>query len=312
LGVKQEVGQRAAEALGIVQVRDVTYAVDGTRILDRVDLEVRPGEVLAVVGPNGAGKSTLLALLAGDVEPTSGRVIWADGRPLGQVPLSELARVRGVVLQDQAVAFAFQVAQIVRMGREPWRGTQAEADDNAAIARALHATQVEHLVSRRYPTLSGGEKGRVAMARVLAQTPTLYLLDEPTAALDINHQERVLTELRSLVAAGKAVVVVLHDLSVAAAYADRVALFDTGRLVGIGPPARVFTGELLTQVYRHPVEVLAHPRTGGLLVMPVRDAARTQVGQGPAPAEGIGVGTAAFRCPAGAAVNERSSSGVAQ
>jgi iron complex transport system ATP-binding protein len=251
----------------------VTYAVDGVTIVDRVTLDVHPGEVLAIVGPNGAGKSTLLALLAGDLGPSAGAVTWGDGRPLRRVPLAELARERAVVLQDPVVAFAFRVVEIVAMGREPWRGTAAEADDDVAVTQAMRSTQVDHLAQRRYPTLSGGEKGRVAVARALAQTPRLFLLDEPTAALDINHQERVLAQVKSLAAQGDAVVVVVHDLSVAAAYADRVAVLNGGRLACVAAPNEALTSELLTEVYDHPIEVLTHPHTGALLVLPVREGA---------------------------------------
>ncbi|MDR1151334.1 MAG: heme ABC transporter ATP-binding protein [Bifidobacteriaceae bacterium] len=265
----------------IVGARDVTYTVDGATILDHVTVEVRAGEVLAMVGPNGAGKSTLLGALAGDIHPTSGVVTWCDARPLRRVPLLELARARAVVLQDAALAFAFRVVEIVRMGREPWRGTESQADDDAAIDRAMAATRIGHLASRRYPTLSGGEKGRVAIARALAQTPVLFLLDEPTAALDVNHQERVLTQVRALAAAGAGVGVVLHDLTLAAAYADRVAVMDEGRVARTGPPAEVLTGDLLSRVYRHPIEVLPHPRTGALLVLPVRASAPPPAGEPP-------------------------------
>jgi iron complex transport system ATP-binding protein len=255
---------------GIVGVRDVAYAVDGVTILDQVTLQVNAGEVLAIVGPNGAGKSTLLGLLAGDMQPTAGHVEWGDGRALKDVPLADLARTRAVVLQETSVAFAFRVVEVVRMGREPWRGTQAEDDDVPAVATAMAATQVDRLAQRRYPTLSGGEKGRVAMARALAQTPSLLLLDEPTAALDINHQERALAQVRALARAGDGVLVVLHDLSAAAAYANRVAVLQAGRLACVGTPEEVLTAELLSEVYRHPIEVLRHPHTGALLVSPAR------------------------------------------
>jgi iron complex transport system ATP-binding protein len=286
------VGERPCQAGDvIVGVRDVTYTVDRATILDRITIDVRAGEVLALVGPNGAGKSTLLGVLAGDLRPTSGDVTWVDARPLRQVPLAELARARAVVLQDAALAFAFRVEQIVRMGREPWRGTSGETDDDAAIDRAMVATDIRHLASRRYPTLSGGEKGRVAMARAFAQTPQLFLLDEPTAALDVNHQEHVLSQVKALAAAGAAVGVVLHDLTAAAAYADRVAVMDSGRLARVGPPAEVLTGDLLSRVYRHRIEVLSHPRTAALLVLPDRTVA-------PPPAVGgLGVTVVAAAAP---------------
>uniref|UniRef100_UPI002453798C ATP-binding cassette domain-containing protein n=1 Tax=Nocardia farcinica TaxID=37329 RepID=UPI002453798C len=139
------------------------------------------------------------------------------------------------------------------------------------IAAAMAAADVTHLAGRAFPTLSGGERARVALARVLAQdTPTL-LLDEPTAALDLGHQEAVLRLAADRARDGAAVVVVLHDLGIAAAYADRVAVLDSGRVAADGPPRAVLTTDLLTRVYQHPVEVLDHPVTGAQLVLPVRN-----------------------------------------
>jgi iron complex transport system ATP-binding protein len=253
-----------------VAARGVTYDIGPATILDGVDLDVRGGEVLAIVGPNGAGKSTLLGILAGDLAPTTGEVTWEDGQPLASIKLTELARRRAVLLQDTFVTFPFSVDDVVRMGRNPWRGTDLEADDDAIVAQSMSQTEVAHLGERLYPTLSGGERARVALARVLAQRPALAQPDEPTAALDIRHQEAVLELARSLATQGDAVAVVLHDLSLAAAWSDRVAILSEGRVAGVGAPAEVLTGPLLTRVYRHPIEVVPHPRGGAPLVIPIR------------------------------------------
>jgi iron complex transport system ATP-binding protein len=156
------------------------------------------------------------------------------------------------------------------MGRAPWAGTPAEDDDEALVAAALADADVAALVGRRFPTLSGGERARVALARVLAQDTQLLLLDEPTAALDLHHQEHVLGVARARVAAGHGAVVVLHDLGLATAYADRVVILAEGRVVAEGPPAEVCTADLLSEVYRHDVEVLPHPVTGAVIVVPRR------------------------------------------
>jgi iron complex transport system ATP-binding protein len=238
-------------------------------VLDDVDVEVRRGEVLALVGPNGAGKSTLLAVLAGDLAPTAGRV-EIGGRPLDGVRLRDLARERSVLTQENRVSFPFPAVDVVRMGRAPWRGRPEEDLDDVVVADALDLTATTALADRSYGLLSGGEKGRVSFARVLAQQTPVVLLDEPTAALDLGHQEAVLGRARTLADAGCAVVVVLHDLSLAAAWSDRVVLLAAGRVVAEGPATRVFTADLLSRVYDHPVDVLPHPVTGELLVLPDR------------------------------------------
>ncbi|MBD8080077.1 heme ABC transporter ATP-binding protein [Cellulosimicrobium arenosum] len=257
----------------LLSVRGVSVTIEAATLVDDVDLDVRAGEVLALVGPNGAGKSTLLGVLAGDRVPSSGSVTWG-GVELAATGVAELARRRAVLLQETRVSFPFRVVDVVRMGRAPWRGTAREDDDDAVVARALVTADVLDLAARRVPTLSGGEKARTAFARVLAQEPVLLLLDEPTAALDVRHQEHLLAQARERARAGDAVVVVLHDLSLAAAYADRVAILDGGRIAGVGAPADVLDPEVLGRVYRHPVDVLPHPLTGELLVLPRRQPRR--------------------------------------
>ncbi|MEU1981456.1 heme ABC transporter ATP-binding protein [Nocardia sp. NPDC019395] len=241
------------------------------RVLDNVDFEVAAGEVVALVGPNGAGKSTLLAVLAGELEPGHGSV-ELDGRSLTHWTPIDMARRRAVLPQSHTVGFPFTAAEVIAMGRAPWQRTPRADRDREIIAAAMAATDCTHLAGRAFPSLSGGERARVALARVLAQDTATLLLDEPTAALDLGHQEAVLTLAADRAAAGAAVVVVLHDLASAAAYADRVAVIDGGRLAAAGAPREVLTDELLSRVYRYPVEVLDHPGTGAQLVLPARPA----------------------------------------
>jgi len=255
----------------VAVAQDVTVALGGRPVLHDVTLPVRAGELLALVGPNGAGKSTLLAVLAGDVPVAAGQV-HVGGRPVGRWPARELARVRALLPQRPTVAFGFTVRDVVRMGRAPWAGTAMAAGDDDAVDAALAATEMRGLAHRAVPTLSGGEAARAALARVLAQEAQLVLLDEPTASLDVRHQELVLATARRLARGGAAVVAVLHDLGQAAAYADRVAAMHAGRVVADGRPAQVLRPELLGGVYGHDIEVLEHPRTGALLVLPARAA----------------------------------------
>ncbi|GAA0519095.1 hemin import ATP-binding protein HmuV [Paractinoplanes deccanensis] len=246
----------------------VEVTLGGRKVVDGVDLHADPGEVVALVGPNGAGKSTLLAALAGDL-PTPGRIEIA-GRELRSYKKADLARERAVLPQRSALSFPFTAGEVVRMGRAPWAGRPEAAEDDEAVAEAMRRTEVTGFAARPFQALSGGEQARVALARVLAQRTPLLLLDEPTAALDLRHQELVLMVARERAGAGAAVVVVLHDLGLAAAYADRVSVLAAGRVRAEGRPAEVFTEELLTEVYQHDVEVLPHPRTGTPLVVPRR------------------------------------------
>ena len=244
----------------------------GREVLSGVDVGARAGEVLALVGPNGAGKSTLLGALAADL-PAAAGVVRVHGRPASDWSAQELALRRAVLPQSAALSFPFAVEEVVRMGRAPWAGRAeeyAEETDDTAVAAAMAATEVTEFAGRSFSALSGGERARVALARVLAQRTRLLLLDEPTAALDLRHQELVLRVCRARAHAGDAVVVVLHDLGLAAAYAHRVVILRAGRAVADGRPAEVFTDRLLSDVYQQPVEVFPHPRTGEVLVAPVR------------------------------------------
>lgn len=251
----------------VVSARGVGVELDGRVVLDGIDLDLFPGEVLALVGPNGAGKSTLLSVLSGERQPSAG-VVTLDDRDLANFSPAELARRRAVLTQDNSLAFPFRVIEVIQMGRAPWTRSAELADDARAVARAAEATDVTHLAHRRFTELSGGERARVSLARVLAQGTGIVFLDEPTAALDLRHQEDVLRLARSLAASGAAVVLVVHDLSLAGAVADRVALLSAGSLVAVGTPAEVLTAESISEVYGLVVRVVdvdGHP-----LIVPAR------------------------------------------
>jgi len=231
-----------------ISAHDVGVDIDGATILRSVTLDVVPGEVLVIVGPNGAGKSTLLAVLSGERVPSRGQVT-IDGRPMGSIRQGELARLRSVLTQENSMSFPFRVSEVVAMGRAPWARTIEGRDDVTVVDEAMAAADVKHLATRKFTTLSGGEKARVSLARVLAQrTPTVFL-DEPTASLDLKHQEDVMRAARRMAEQGKAVAVVLHDLTLAGAYADRLALMFQGQLESIGIPAEILTEERVERVY---------------------------------------------------------------
>ena len=237
-----------------ISAKGVSVELDGATVLDSVTIDVAVGEVLVLVGPNGAGKSTLLSVLSGERRPTAGTV-ELNGRELHTVPTRELARQRSVLTQENTVSFPFLVSEVVAMGRAPWANTIEGRDDVHAVLDALDAADVRHLATRRYTALSGGEKARVSLARVLAQQTPIVFLDEPTASLDLRHQEDVMRVGRRMADDGRAVVVVVHDLSLAAAYADRLAIIAEGRLEAVGSPREVLTEERVERVYGLPVEL---------------------------------------------------------
>ncbi|MFG3296111.1 heme ABC transporter ATP-binding protein [Streptomyces sp. NPDC048179] len=259
---------RPAPGEVLAEASELRVDLGGRPVLDGVDIAARAGEVLALVGPNGAGKSTLLGALAGDVVGGGGEV-RLFGRGVAEWTVAELALRRAVLPQAAVLSFPFTVEDVVRMGRAP-HVTATPDEDERAVGEAMEATEVAGFAVRPFSALSGGERARVALARVLAQCAPLLLLDEPTAALDLKHQELVLRLCRDRAHAGDAVVVVLHDLALAAAYAHRVAILCAGRVAAVGPPAEVFEERLLSEVYDQPVEVFPHPRTGAVVVAPRR------------------------------------------
>lgn len=238
-------------------------------VLGGIDLSVRRGEVVALVGPNGAGKSTLLHAIAGDRPgATSAGTVLVAGRPVHDWSPRALARVRAVLPQRAALGFPFPVHEVVHMGTTPWLASDPDTDPEVVVADALAATDATHLADRPFTQLSGGEQARVSLARTIAQRTPLLLLDEPTASLDLRHQELVLELARRHADAGGAVVVVLHDLGLAARHADRLVLVAAGTVRADGSPDVVLTADLVSEVYDHPVSILIAPTTGHRVVLP--------------------------------------------
>ncbi|MEX0890783.1 MAG: ABC transporter ATP-binding protein [Gemmatimonadota bacterium] len=229
-----------------------------------LDLRVPAGCFYAVLGPNGSGKSTLTRLLLGALAPTAGEVRYA-GRPLAGWERRALARRVGVVAQGEEAAFPMTVRELVAMGRYPhlgpWR--REGAADRAAVERALERCEVGALAERPLATLSGGERQRARLARALAQEPETLVLDEPTAALDVAHEMAIFELLAGLARRGGAtVLVVTHNLNLAARYADRLLLLNEGGMAAEGLPEAVLTKETLERVYGWPVAVVPHPGPG--------------------------------------------------
>lgn len=242
----------------------------GCWILDGVSFQVQAGEVLGVVGPNGSGKTSLLKVLARVLTPQEGRVSLF-GQDLASMSQQDVARVVGVVPQDTQQLFPFTVAETVLMGRFPHRprgrwtgGLGWESQQDIAIAEQAMATMdIGHVAHRAVTDLSGGERQRVLIARALAQTPKVLLLDEPTAFLDLQHQVEICSQLRRLKELHSlAVVLVSHDLNLVGQYCDRILLLDNGQVVRHGYPKEVIEPDVLEAVYRCRVLVDRHPVSG--------------------------------------------------
>lgn len=260
----------------MLRAQGIHVEINGHPILHGVDVELRPGEVTVVIGPNGAGKSTLFSVLSGDITPSRGSVML-NGTPVSEWKPQAAARERAVMVQDSTVSFPFSVREVVQMGRNAWRRTEQADRDEEVVDGAIAAVEIDHLEGRTITVVSGGERQRAALARVLAQEGRAVLLDEPVSAMDIAHQERTLTLCRELASQGHAVAVVLHDLDSAAVYGNRVVLLDHGSVVADGTPERVCTAELLSSVYGTPIEVFE--LHGVRRVMPSRGPAGLR-GQG--------------------------------
>ena len=253
-----------------LSISNLSVSYHGRAVLRGVSVDVKAGEVLALVGPNGVGKSTLIRAVSGVLPISSGKIVL-DSKDVLRLPPNERARQIAVVPQAVNLPDSFTVAEIVMMGRTPhlplWGG---ESKHDCVVAwEAMRHTEIETLADRRVDELSGGERQRVVIARALAQEPRVLLLDEPTAHLDLKHQVAVLELVRMLAREhGLAVLATLHDLNQAAGYADRVALLHNGEVRAAGRPVEVFTSTHLSLAYGLPVHIFPHPTYGTPLVLP--------------------------------------------
>lgn len=250
----------------MLQAEHVHVQIDGKTLLEGIDLHLQAGEVLAVVGPNGAGKSTLLKILGNELRPSQGTV-WLNNKRLTEwSPLAQ-AHVRAILPQSSRLSFPFRVEEVVLMGRSPYRHSHTHKQNWEAAQQAMAMAQVGHLQGRIFTTLSGGEQQRVQLARVLAQLwqpqhhePRYLLLDEPTSALDLAHQHHVLGLAHHLAQAWNiGVLAVLHDLNLAALYADRIAILKDGRLQTCGSPTAVLCPHEIRRAFAVETEVIPHP-----------------------------------------------------
>lgn len=259
---------------------DEIYAGYGERVILRgVSLRVERGTITALLGPNGSGKTTLVRVFARVLRPFSGQCLL-DGQPYEQIPPTRFAQCVAYAPQETPPDMGFTVAELVMMGRYPHQkgffGTSAR--DRAIVQQALAFAGIETLANRTLTALSGGERQRVNLARALAQEASYLLLDEPTAHLDLRHQVQILHALRQHAQSqDKGVLLVLHDLNLASAYADKVVLMSEGQIVAQGAPDSVFQPEVLEQVYHTPTLIRPNPLTGKPLVFALTPQDLTRV-----------------------------------
>lgn len=258
----------------MIEVNQTTVVRNGRRLIHAVTLGLAPGEVVAVVGPNGAGKTTLLRVMTGEWRPSEGMVRF-DSAPLASYDTTALARRRAVMAQKSWLTFDFSVQEVVQLGRTPHKTTRLH--DLKVVQDVMAVVGIKQLAARRYPTLSGGEQQRVHLARALAQIwdapgeglSSYLFLDEPTSNLDLAHQHHVLKITRQCAKEGVGVLAVLHDLNLAAQYADRIAVMQNGQLIALGTPSEVLTADVLQQAFGIPVHITTHPCHACPLVVPI-------------------------------------------
>jgi iron complex transport system ATP-binding protein len=250
-----------------IKIEGLRFEADAAKILNGLDFELEKGSMTALVGPNGAGKSTLLRCIAGLLKPTGGSV-FLGGQELATLGGKEIARRLAVVPQDTGVEYDFSVLEVVMMGRYPHRHTgEAEAEAQNAARQAMRATGIEHLKDRSAATLSGGERQRMVFARALCQQPRVFLLDEPTANLDIGFGWELLDTLARINRQqGVTVLAAIHDLNLAAMFFDQFLLMAQGKVMAAGSAEKVLTPENIRRSYGVSASVFHHPLNGSLQV----------------------------------------------
>jgi iron complex transport system ATP-binding protein len=254
-----------------LEVQDLALGYGDRVVIESLDLAVRPGGITVIVGANACGKSTLLRSMSRLLAPRKGRVVL-DGKEVHRTPAKELARTMGLLPQSPIAPEGITVADLVGRGRHPHQGmfTRWSREDDAAVAAALEATHTSDLAERSVDELSGGQRQRVWIAMALAQQTDLLLLDEPTTFLDVSHQVEVLDLLTDLNRErGTTIVMVLHDLNLAARYADQLIALADGRLHAMGEPAQVLTEDSVRAVFGLESRVIPDPTTGRPLMLPL-------------------------------------------
>ncbi|WP_299176567.1 heme ABC transporter ATP-binding protein [uncultured Chryseobacterium sp.] len=247
----------------MIKAHHINYKHKEFHILDGVDVSLEYGDFLAIVGPNGAGKSSLLSVLANEVNPGKQTILFKN-KPINDWKVKELSRHKAKFSQHNSNDIPLEVKDVVMMGRYPYFEAQPGREDLEAMNKMMYETDVFHLKDREYNTLSGGEKQRVHLSRVMAQLQNdiahkLVFLDEPLNNLDIKHQYKALEIIKNFTRKANSAIVVLHDLNLAAQFADKVLLMKSGKVSAYGTPKEVFTAENISKAYGFPCTICPHP-----------------------------------------------------
>lgn len=242
----------------------INYQNQNVSILKGIDIEVGYGEFLAIVGPNGAGKSSLLNVLANEIKTDKKQHILFKDKILTDWKLEDLSKHKAKFSQHNSQDIPLLVKDVVMMGRYPYFHSQPNSEDFKCAENAMTDTDIIHLQNRDYNSLSGGEKQRVHLARVLAQldndvTHRLLFLDEPLNNLDVKYQYKTLELIKKLTQKKNTTIVVLHDLNLAAHFADKILLIESGKVLSYGSPEEVFTQEMISKAYQFPCTICKHP-----------------------------------------------------
>ncbi|WP_029294204.1 heme ABC transporter ATP-binding protein [Chryseobacterium hispalense] len=254
----------------MIKAHQISYRHKEFHILDSVDVHLGYGEFLAIVGPNGAGKSSLLSVLANEVK-SKHRILFKD-KNISEWKVNDLSKHKAKFSQHNSNDIPLEVKDVVMMGRYPYFETQPAQEDYEAMNSMMYETDVFHLKEREYNTLSGGEKQRVHLSRVMAQLQNeiahkVLFLDEPLNNLDVKHQYKALEIIKKFTTKTNSAIVVLHDLNLAAQYADKVLLMKSGRVAACGTPAEVFTAENISEAYNFPCTICEHPITAKPMII---------------------------------------------
>lgn len=254
-----------------ITVNNLKFSYQSTQILHDLTFAIRSGELICLVGPNGSGKTTLIRCIDRILRPTGS--ILLDDRDIRDMGQREIAEKIGYVPQTGSKIAAATVFDVVMMGRTPHMGWRSQEHDLSHVEEAIRLLGIEDLVDREYNELSGGQQQRVLIARAVAQDPKLLLLDEPTNSLDIHHQLEALSIIRHLShTTGITVIMAVHDLTIAARYADRLMMLKGGKIVGAGTPEELITEERIREVY-HVESRIFHDPDVGIVVTPLRPVA---------------------------------------